>query len=143
MALALQRQQAKFDTEISRHTRQLSCRHSAHLYPEQATSVVKNQYSVNFLPDVDPRSILDGSSYLKFLLALDRKEVILVRVNPNPTFFQSGSAREPDNYGQWGSALRATPQAIVSDVTDGKDLQTTVHVPTVSSLAGLADQLVT
>jgi hypothetical protein len=45
--------------------------------------------------------------------------------NPNPTFFQTGSAREPYNRGQWGSALRATPQATMGDVTDGRGLQTT------------------
>ena len=47
------------------------------------------------------------------------------KVNPNPTFFHTGSAREPYNHGQWGSALRATPQATVGDVTDGQGLQTT------------------
>ena len=29
----------------------------------------------------------------------------------NPTFFRVGSVREPCNRGQWGSALRAAPQA--------------------------------
>jgi hypothetical protein len=67
-----------------------------------------------------------------------------VRTNPNPTFFQTGSARKPYNRGQWGSVLRATPQATMSDVTNGRGLQNLyVHVPTVSSLAGLADRLVT
>ena len=40
-------------------------------------------------------------------------------------FFTPGSAREPYNHGHWGSALRATPQATVGDVTDGQGLQTT------------------
>jgi hypothetical protein len=31
-------------------------------------------------------------------------------ISPNPTFFQTGSAREPYNRGQWDSALRATPK---------------------------------
>ncbi|HEX6176389.1 MAG TPA: hypothetical protein VF089_20470, partial [Candidatus Binatia bacterium] len=45
--------------------------------------------------------------------------------NPIPTFFQTGAAREPYNRGQWGSALKATPQATMSDVIDGRGLQTT------------------
>jgi hypothetical protein len=45
--------------------------------------------------------------------------------SPNPTFFQTGSAREPYNRGQWGSALNATPRATMSDVTDGRGLQAT------------------
>ena len=48
-----------------------------------------------------------------------------ITVNPNPAFFQTGSAREPYNRGQWGSALRATPQATMAYVTDGRGLQTT------------------
>ena len=48
-----------------------------------------------------------------------------VGLNSNPTFFQIGSAREPYKRGQWGSALRATPQATMGDVTDGRGLQTT------------------
>src|SRR3990170_1913183 len=47
------------------------------------------------------------------------------RISPNATFFQTGSASEPYNRGQWGSALRATPQAAMDDVTDGRGLQTT------------------
>ena len=48
-----------------------------------------------------------------------------VGFNLNPTFFQTGSAREPYNRGQWGSALRSTAQATIGDVTDGRGLQTT------------------
>ena len=53
--------------------------------------------------------------------------------NPNQTFFQTGSAREPYNRGQWGSALRATPQATMGEVTDraGPADNLYVHVPTV------------
>jgi hypothetical protein len=29
--------------------------------------------------------------------------------NPDPTFFHTGSARQPYNHGQWGNGLRATP----------------------------------
>ena len=66
-------------------------------------------------------------------------------LNPNPTFFQTGSAREPYHRGQWGSALRATPQATMGEITDGWGPADNlcVHVPTVSSLAGLAGRLVT
>jgi hypothetical protein len=42
-----------------------------------------------------------------------------------PEEVHTGSAREPYNHGQWGSALRATPQATMGDVTDGQGLQTT------------------
>src|SRR5918992_695682 len=51
------------------------------------------------------------------------------RTNPNPTLFHTGSAGEPYNHGQGGSALRATPQATVGDVTDGQGLQTTCTFP--------------
>ncbi|HWN07680.1 MAG TPA: hypothetical protein VNO50_00060, partial [Pyrinomonadaceae bacterium] len=47
------------------------------------------------------------------------------RIYPNPTFFRLARPREPYNRGQWGSALRATPQATMGDVTDGRGLQTT------------------
>jgi hypothetical protein len=66
-------------------------------------------------------------------------------INPNPTFFQTGSAREPYNRGQWGSALRATPNKppwVMLPMAGPAD-NLYVHVPTVSSLAGLADRLVT
>jgi hypothetical protein len=45
--------------------------------------------------------------------------------NSIPTFFQTGAVREPYNRGKWGSALRATPQATMGDVTDGRGLQIT------------------
>jgi hypothetical protein len=48
-------------------------------------------------------------------------------LGPDPTFFHTGSAREPYNHGQWGSALRATPQATVGDVTDGQGLRQPVR----------------
>ena len=58
--------------------------------------------------------------------------------------FQTGSAREPYNRGQWGSALRTTPQATMGMYRwPGPAENLYVHVPTVSSLAGLADRLVT
>src|ERR671915_1563020 len=63
--------------------------------------------------------------YLPSWLVLANTIIVNGSVNSNPTFFHTGSAREPYNHGQWGSALRATPQATVGDVTDGQGLQTT------------------
>src|SRR5918992_2106144 len=65
---------------------------------------------------------IDNSTNRTFLSG---DKVRITRISPNPTFFHTGSAGEPYNHGQWGSALRATPQATVGDVTDGQDLQTT------------------
>ena len=73
---------------------------------------------------------------------MSRLSASVVQPNPNPTFFQTGSAREPYNYGQWGSAFEGHSQATMGDVTDGRGLQTTlyVHVPTVpASLALLTE----
>ena len=65
------------------------------------------------------------------------------RLNPNPTFFQKGAAREPSNRRQWGSALRANPQATAGGVTDGRACRQPVGSrATVSGLACLANRLV-
>jgi hypothetical protein len=70
-------------------------------------------------------------------------DIVAAQLTPNPTVFQTGSAREPYNRGQWGSALRTTPKATMGDVTDGRGLQTTCpftcpRFP--ASLASLTDK---
>jgi hypothetical protein len=67
-----------------------------------------------------------------------------VRTNPNPTFLDRLGPRALQPWAM-GQCLEGHSQATMGDVTDGRGLQTTlyVHVPTVSSLAGLPDRLVT
>jgi len=61
-------------------------------------------------------------------------------MNPNPTLFQTGSAREPYTRGQWGSALRATlpkPPWVMLPMARG--LQTTCTFTCPRFPASLAD----
>ena len=60
-------------------------------------------------------------------------------------FFRLARPASPTTVGKWGSALRATPQATMGEVYrwPGPTDNLYVHVPTVSSLAGLADRLLT
>jgi hypothetical protein len=67
-----------------------------------------------------------------------------VSLSEESDIFQSRSALEPYNRGQWGSALTATPQPpLVMLQMAGPADNLYVQVPTISSLAGLADRLVT
>ena len=62
-----------------------------------------------------------------------------ITVNPDPTFFQTGAAREPYSRGQWDSALKATPHSPKGDVWYVGALgQLHARLPTASSLAVLA-----
>jgi hypothetical protein len=64
-------------------------------------------------------------------------------LSPDPAFCQRGTAREPYNRGQWGSALRATPQATAGGVTNGRACRQPVRPRAHSfGLAGLANRLV-
>ena len=67
------------------------------------------------------------------MLSSDKKfffesaKVYRLRVNPNPTLFDSREASEPYSRGQWDSALKATPHSPKGDVSYVRALEPTAR----------------